>query len=136
MFSLGQLVLLSRGGRYPMHPLRLRAAHIAVELRELQTQLATADHTPEQVVQDQSTLELIRELKSAVDAMRQILWKYIDTSVAGCPKQADAALLNSATAMLRSLNAQNVHSSEADASFIETVSAVVEKYSHSKDRAA
>jgi len=118
-----------------MHPLRSRAAHIAVELRELQKQLATADHTPEQVVQDQSTLELIRELKSAVDAMRQILWKYIDTSVAGCPTKADARLLNDATAMLRSLSTQNVPT-EQPASFIETVNAFVEKHAKSRSSAA
>lgn len=118
-----------------MHPLRLRAAHIAVELRELQKQLATDDHSPEQVVQDQSSLDLIRELKSAVDAMRQILWKYIDTSASGCPKRADAELLNNATAMLRSLNTQNVPSPQA-ASFIDTVAAVVDKYSRGSQTAA
>lgn len=110
-----------------MQELRQRAAHIAVELRELQKQLATQGYCPQQVVQDRTTMELIRELKSGVDAMRQILWKYIDSTAAGCPSRTDSRLLNDATAMLKSLSALNVQEGQGQ-SFVETVNAVVDKH--------
>jgi len=116
-----------------MHPLRSRAAQIAAELRELQKQLASAEYTPQQVVQDQATLELIRELKLAVDAMRQILWKYIDSSAAACPTKTSAQLLSDATALLRSLGSHNVPTQPV--SFIDVVSAFVEQHPSSKSAA-
>lgn len=116
-----------------MHPLRTRAAHLAVELRELQKQLASAEYTPQQVVQDQTTLDMIRELKLAVDTMRQLLWKYIDASAAACPTKTDAQLLNDATALLRSLGSHNVPTQPV--SFIDAVSAFVEQHPSSKTAA-
>jgi hypothetical protein len=117
-----------------MNPLRSRAAHLAVELRELQKQIQ-AGPTADDILEDKATLDLIRELKSAVDAMRLLLWKYIDASASRCPRQADARRLNDATAMLKALGL-NDHSQQGAVSFIDSVSEVVDRYHASRTGAA
>jgi len=118
------------------HPIAKRAAHVAVELRELQAQItAEAQDCPKRLAEDQATLELIRELKSAVDAMRMLLWRYIDQQAAERASAANAYRLNEATAVLRSLRAENLPSM-VTASFIESISSVVENYGKNPERGA
>jgi hypothetical protein len=110
------------------HPIAQRAAQLAVELRELQTQITVeARNCPKRLAEDKATLELIRELKSAVDAMRMLLWRYIDQQAAERASTANAHGLNEATAALRSLRAENLPSAAAE-SFIESVTSMVDRY--------
>jgi hypothetical protein len=110
------------------HPIAQRAARLAVELKELQARIrAEAQDCPKRLVEDRATLELIRELKSAVDAMRMLLWRYIDQQAAEHVRAANAEKLNDATAALRSLRAENLPSNAGE-SFIEAVSSMVDRY--------
>lgn len=114
------------------HPIAQQAAHIAVELRQLQKRIAEETESNPHVVEDRATLDLIRELKSAVDAMRLLLWKYIDKQATERATLANSERLMAATEALKALRSDRTTQADTGSSFIESISSMVERYRPNK----
>jgi acetylornithine deacetylase/succinyl-diaminopimelate desuccinylase-like protein len=117
-----------------MKDVRNRVHHLTRELNALLKELATVreEHACE-LVEEVLTEETVKQFKSAVDAMRRLLWLYIEAAAAAGhsshPRPSrQAATLKRATEALRSLSEDDSLPAKSSAgSFIEKVEAIVER---------
>lgn len=105
----------------------LTAVHHDLYWLAMQTQDAAGKETPAQL-----NVDLLAELKAAVDNMRLLLWKYIETASAVDPRRMQEGLeserLRRATEFLQLLRQRLGHTqSEGPVSFIEKISATIKE---------
>lgn len=116
-----------------MNDVRNRVRKLTRELNALLKEMATVreEHACE-LVDEVLTEETMKQFKSSVDAMRRLLWLYIDAAAHSSPhsrQSGQAANLKRATETLRSLHhGAGPHPAKSlPGSFIEKVEAIVEK---------
>jgi hypothetical protein len=118
-----------------MNELRNTIQHITEELNDLMRDLsATDDSHARELVEQVLTTELILDFKASVDAMRHLIWLYIEALSRVQGKEPLTVMnglrLQSATNMLRALHSESVpgHLSGSPLSFVEHVQTMVENY--------
>lgn len=114
-----------------MTDIRNRVRRITRELNGLLKEMATVreEHACE-LVDEVLTEETVKQFKSSVDAMRRLLWLYIDAAARkGSHSHQQAANLKRATEALRSLHHGDTPfpAKSFTGSFIEKVEAIVEQ---------
>ena len=113
-----------------MTDIRNRVRKLTRELNGLLKEMATIkeEHACE-LVDEVLTEETVKQFKSSVDAMRRLLWLYIDAAARTGPHTQQAAGLKRATEALRSLHHGEVPfpAKSFSGSFIEKVEAIVEQ---------
>lgn len=119
-----------------MNDVRNRVRKFTRELNGLLKEMATVreEHACE-LVDEVLTEETMMQFKSSVDAMRRLLWLYIDAA-ARSGSRSQAAGLNRATDTLRSLHhgASPCRGKSLPGSFIEKVEAIVEQSISSQEK--
>lgn len=114
------------------HLKELTAALTAVhgDLYWLAMQAPNPDDKPAAPAADLN-VTMLAELKTAVDDMRLLLWKYIETASEVNPQRVqesvDAERLHRVTKFLQLLRGKLVHTEEQPMSFIERINAAVSK---------
>lgn len=113
-----------------MTDMRNRVRRFTRELNVLLKEMAAVreEHACE-LVNEVLTEETMSQFKSSVDAMRRLLWLYIDAAARNSPHPRQAAGLKRATEMLRTLHHGSSPSpaKPLPGSFIEKVEAIVEQ---------
>lgn len=105
----------------------LTAVHHELYWLAMQAQDAAPGETPAQL-----NVNLLAELKSAVDNMRLLLWKYIETASAFDPRQMQEGLeserLRRSTEFLQLLRQRLGHTqTQGPLSFIEKITATIKE---------
>lgn len=123
-----------------MNDMRNRVRRFTRELNALLKEMATVreEHACE-LVDEVLTEETMRQFKSSVDAMRRLLWLYIDAAARNSSRSRhprQAAGLRRATETLRSLHHGAILSpaKPLPGSFIEKVEAIVEQSISSREK--
>lgn len=114
-----------------MTDIRNRVRKLTRELNGLLKEMATVreEHACE-LVDEVLTEETVKQFKSSVDAMRRLLWLYIDAARTGPHSHTQqAAGVKRATEALRSLHHGDIPfpAKSFSGSFIEKVEAIVEQ---------
>lgn len=114
-----------------MTDIRNRMRRVTRELNGLLQELSTVreEHACE-LVEEVLTEETIKQFKGSVDAMRRLLWLYIEAAARSKPRNSrQASGLKRATEVLRSLGQgeSTCSSKSVSGSFIEKVEAIVER---------
>jgi heptaprenylglyceryl phosphate synthase len=112
-----------------MKEIRSRVHRITQDLNALLEELAVVrEESARELVEEVLTPQIIRGFKSSVDAMRRLLWFYIEAASQTSKSRQNLALEGVVDA-LRSMqeSGSGVRSGSAADSFIEKVEAIVEK---------
>ncbi len=116
----------------PMEDLRVTVQRITEDLNSLMRRLSGTDHTEaRELVEQMLNDEIFADFKISVDAMRHLLWIYIEAvSNAGAPVTlVQSARLQKAVDMLRALHGSELPEQFAGAqTFIEHVQKMVDGY--------
>ncbi len=116
-----------------MQDLRGTVEKITEDLNELMRQLSGTDDTQaRELVEEMLNSQVLADFKVSVDAMRHLLWIYIE-AVASSHSQAtilQSARLQKAVDMLRALHTGDIPSQfSGPETFFEHVQSVVDEYS-------
>ncbi len=119
-----------------MNSIRERVRRITQELNGMREELASLEHSGvRELIEEMLSVEVTRDFKASVDAVRHLLWVYIEAVAQ--PREAGAVdyevqslRLQRAIEILRSLREGSVPSSvNSHLSFVDHVSAMVDSYS-------
>lgn len=112
-----------------MKEIRSRVCRITQDLNVLLPELAAVrEQDARELVEEVLTPEIIKALKSSVDAMRRLLWFYIEAASRQTnPRQHNLALEGVVDALRSMRESGTVSSTSASGSFIEKVEAIVER---------
>jgi len=108
-----------------MEEIRNRVGRITNDLNSLLNEI-TAGRQGSGELEHVLTPEVIKGFKTSVDAMRRLLWLYVETAVQRSSQSMDEQSLQGARDALRSLGAR-VPLTRGAGSFIEKVEAIVER---------
>jgi len=108
-----------------MEEMRNRVGRITNDLNSLLNEI-TAGRQGSGELEHVLTPEVIKGFKTSVDAMRRLLWLYVETAVQRSSESVDEQSLQGAKDALRSLGA-GVPLAWGTGSFIEKVEAIVER---------
>lgn len=116
-----------------MSDMKERVCRIAKELNALLVEARTAEKTgSRETVENLLTTEVISEFRSSLNAMRHLLWMYIETASHLDSQDADYAAkserLAQAAEMLRVLRDGTVPAMFSNAGFVDQVSLLVDVY--------
>lgn len=121
-----------------MKSMRDRVRRITLELNTLREELINAEHaSAEELISDILTPEVMQDFKSSVDAVRHLLWMYIEAAArARNSNDIDIAIqtlrLQRAVEMLKSLRGSSIPGATGGhASFVEHISRLVDNYTQS-----
>jgi hypothetical protein len=119
-----------------MNAIRERMRRITHDLNALREELTTLEHSGvRELIEEMLTVEVTQHFKSSVDAVRHLLWIYIEAvAQAKAPGEVDyevqALRLQRAVEILRSLREGSVPVNlNNHGSFVDHVSALVDRYS-------
>jgi hypothetical protein len=119
-----------------MNSIRERMRRITHELNGMREELTTLERSGvRELIEEMLTVEVTRDFKTSVDAVRHLLWVYIEAVAQ--PKEAGAVdyevqslRLQRAIEILRSLREGSVPANaNGHLSFVDHVSAMVDSYS-------
>ena len=124
-----------------MSDMKERVCRIAKELNALLVEARTAEKTGNrEAVEDLLTTEVISEFKSTLNAMRHLLWMYIETASHLDSQDADYAAkserLAQAGEMLRVLRDGTVPAMFSNAGFVDQVSLLVDVYAKRAEKSS
>ena len=116
-----------------------RVCRIARELNALLAEAKTAEKTGDRdAVEELLTTEVISEFKSSLNAMRHLLWMYIETASHPDSQDADYAArserLAQAGEMLRVLRDGAAPAVFSNAGFVDQVSLLVDAYARRAEK--
>ena len=114
-----------------MNNLRATVQRITEDLNVLMRQLSAADDAhAREFVEQMLTTELLADFKGSVDAMRHLIWIYVEAvSNSGGPDIVQSARLRRAVDMLRALHTEAVPEQlDRPETFFEHVQSVVDGY--------
>lgn len=113
-----------------MKEMRSRVCRITLDLNVLLEELAAVqEDNARELVEGVLTPEIIKRFKSSVDAMRRLLWFYIEAASRQANRQQPSLALQEIVDALRSMrdSGSGLPASSGTGSFIEKVEAIVEK---------
>ena len=118
-----------------------RVCRIARELNALLAEAKTIEKTGDrEAVEELLTTEVISEFKSSLNAMRHLLWMYIETAShldsQDADYQAKSERLAQAGEMLRVLRDGTVPAMFSSTGFVDQVSLLVESYSRREEKSS
>lgn len=124
-----------------MSDTRERVCRIARELNALLAEARTAEKTGNrETVENLLTPEVISEFKSSLNAMRHLLWTYIETASHLDSQDADylakSERLAQAAEMLRILRDGTVPAMFSNAGFVDRVSRLVDLYAKRAEKSS
>jgi len=117
-----------------MSEVRNKIRQVTQELNALLEEFAASPRQGSEFIEVQSMNEILREFRSALDAIRQMLWAYTEASARAKPNELQYEVQNlrfqRAIEMLRSLREGGIpgQKSPGGPSFIEHVNALVDTY--------
>lgn len=113
-----------------MEEMRSRVCRITQELNLLLQDLAAVrEEDSKRLIEEVLPPEIIKSFKSSVDAMRRVLWSYIEAAARQDSPAERSLTLQKLVDVLRSLRQRGipVPAQTSDGSFIEKVEAIVDK---------